>query len=85
MNCSKCRKPIEPARVELNLTICFACAEKTVQKVKGDNIFTHKTGSVIQIMTPEIFSVYRKYVPYSKTSGRGSGVHKMSKPVTTLK
>ena len=85
MKCSKCPNEIEPARVELNLKICFKCAEKTVQKYKGDNIFTHKTGSVIQVMSAETHSNYRRYVPYGKNTGRGSGVHKVSRPVTSLK
>lgn len=85
MSCRKCGNPIEPGRIELNLTLCFVCADKTVKRVKGDNIFTHKTGSVLEVMSPETHAEYRRYVPYGKYSGRGSGTHKMSQPVTTLK
>lgn len=83
--CCKCSQPIEPARVELNLRICFKCAEQHVQKVKGLTVVTHKTGSTIQVMQADDFKEIKKYIPHGRNTGRGSGVHRMSRPVATLK
>ena len=84
-NCQICHREVEPARVELNLNICYKCATKTVHKVKGDMNYQHKTAPTLMVMTPETHAEYRRYVPYGKYTGRGSGVHKVSKPITTLK
>jgi hypothetical protein len=83
--CNICRNHIEPARVELNLNICFTCAERTVQRVKGDMNYQHKTAPTLMVMSPAEHANYRRYVPYGKYTGRGSGTHVMSRPVTSLK
>lgn len=83
--CILCRKPIELARLDLELNICFSCAERTVQRVKGDMNYQHKTAPTLMIMSPAEHANYRRYVPYGKYTGRGSGTHKMSAPVTSLK
>lgn len=85
INCSICHSHIELARAELGLHICFTCASKHVTKVKGDMNYAHKTAPTLMIMSGDMFANYRRYVPYGKYTGRGSGTHRMSKPVTTLK
>ena len=85
MNCSICNNPIEQPRLELSLTTCFACAQRTVKRYKGDMNYAHKTAPTLMVMSAETFSDYRRYVPYGKYTGRGSGTHAMSRPVTTLK
>ena len=82
--CRKCGGEVEPARVEIGKVICFACADKTVQKYKGDMNYAHKTAPTIMVMTQETFSDYRRYVPYGRYTGRGSGVHAMSRPSAKL-
>ena len=83
--CGLCNKPIEPARQDIGLTLCFSCASTHVTKVKGDMNYAHKTAPTLMVMSNETFRNYRKYVPYGKYTGRGSGTHKMSQPVTSLK
>lgn len=86
MICKLCkRNQIEPARQELGLDICFSCADKFVTKYKGDMNYQHKTAPELMVMSSQEFTEYRRYVPYGRYTGRGSGTHKMSKPVTTLK
>lgn len=84
-SCTICHKQIEPARVELNLTICYSCAERTVTKVKGDMNYQHKTAPTLMVMSQQEHANYRRYVPYGKYTGRGSGTHRMSQPITSLK
>jgi len=83
--CKLCTKRIEPARVELNLDICYSCVERTVTKVKGDMNYQHKTAPTLMVMSQQEHANYRRYVPYGKYTGRGSGTHRMSQPVTSLK
>lgn len=84
-NCFNCDNSIEPARVELGLSLCFHCASSCIKKVKGDMNYAHKTAPTLMVMSSETFQNYRRYVPYGKNTGRGSGTHKMSKPLTSLK
>lgn len=85
MSCNICNKPIEQARLELGLKICFNCASKTVKKVKGDMNYSHKTAPTLMVMSPSEHANYRRYVPYGKYTGRGSGTHKMTTQLTSLK
>ena len=85
MNKCRCGKEIETARVELGLKLCFTCADKTVKRVRGDMNYQHKTAPVLMVMTAETHAEYRRYVPYGRHTGRGSGVHKMSRPSVSLK
>lgn len=85
MNCQLCHKPIEQARLDLGLKLCFSCASLVVTRVKGDMSYAHKTAPELMVMSQEQHANYRRYVPYGKYTGRGSGTHKMSKPLTTLK
>lgn len=84
-SCSICSNPVEQARLDLGLTICFSCASKTVAKYKGDMNYSHKTAPTLMVMSKDVHATYRRYVPYGKYTGRGSGTHKMSKPVVSLK
>lgn len=83
--CNICSNPIELARIELNLDICYSCAEETVTKVKGDMLYSHKTAPELQVMSALEHANYRRYVPYGKYTGRGSGTHVMSRPTVSLK
>jgi len=85
MTCSLCSQPIQLERVELNLTLCFNCASNHVRKVKGDMNYAHKTAPTLMVMSADLHANYRRYVPYGKYTGRGSGTHKMARPLTTLK
>ena len=38
-----------------------------------------KTNGTIQIVSEENFKDFRRYAPYGKNTGRGSGVHRMTK------
>jgi len=84
-NCHLCRRPIEPARVALNMHICFSCADRTVKRYKGDMNYAHKTAPTLMVMSEAEHANYRRYVPYGKYTGRGSGTHVMSRPMTSLK
>jgi len=41
--------------------------------------FDHKTGGTLQVVSPDNFSEYRRYNPYGRYTGRGSGIHRVSK------
>lgn len=83
--CTICKLAVEPARLDLGLRICYSCASKTVKKVKGDMNYAHKTAPSLMVMSPETHANYRRYVPYGKYTGRGSGTHKMTTQLTSLK
>ena len=83
--CTICHNNIHPERIAAGYTICIQCAERTVRKYKGDMNYAHKTAPTLMVMSAETHANYRRYVPYGKYTGRGSGTHKMSKPLTTLK
>lgn len=82
--CSLCNNVIESARLELGLKLCFNCASKTVTRVKGDMNYAHKTAPTLMVMSEAEHSNYRRYVPYGKYTGRGSGTHRMSQSLTKL-
>jgi hypothetical protein len=84
-SCTLCHNTVEPARQDLGLELCFSCANTNVKKVRGDMNYAHKTAPTLMVMSPETHANYRRYVPYGKYTGRGSGTHKMSKPLATLK
>jgi len=80
MNCVTCTFPIELERLEILPTtrVCSSCAHSMKQvRPKGIMTFDHKTGGTIQIISDESFKDFRKYAPYGKNTGRGSGVHRM--------
>lgn len=85
MTCPLCSAPIESERLALGLEVCYSCATKTVTRYKGDMNYQHKTAPTLMLMSATEHQKYRQYVPYGKYTGRGSGTHKMSRPLTTLK
>ena len=76
---------IETSRSELGLDKCYPCADKFVTKYKGDMNYQHKTAPSLMIMSQNEHKNYRRYVPYGKYTGRGSGTHKMTTQLTSLK
>jgi hypothetical protein len=84
MNCATCTLPIEDERLEVLPTtlVCISCAQLGAQqksRPKGVMVFGHKTGGYIQIISEETHKDWKKYNPYGKYTGRGSGVHRMMK------
>lgn len=82
MNCANCTRPIEAERLEIlpKTLVCSGCAHNLKQtRPKGIMTFDHKTGGTIQIMSEESFKDRRRYEPYGKNTGRGSGVHRMTR------
>ncbi len=83
MKCSGCNYNIEPARLEAlpETTVCIGCARKghNQKSIKGIMCFDHKTGGTLQVVSPDNFSEYRRYNPYGRYTGRGSGIHRVSK------
>jgi hypothetical protein len=84
MNCVRCSLSIEPERLEVlpDTLVCSACARNGAQqksRPKGILNFSHKTGGVIQILSEDAFKERRRYEPYGKNTGRGSGVHRMTR------
>ena len=47
--------------------------------------YQHKTAPSLMLMSAAEHKEYRRYVPYGKYTGRGSGTHAMSRPLTSLK
>lgn len=86
MKCKCCNNLIEEGRLELGLDICKACAFRGVGQVtrKGAMIYSHKTAGEMQIMSNESFGEYRKYNPYGKNTGRGSGLHRVSRTTSSI-
>jgi hypothetical protein len=85
MFCQYCNVLIPKERRELQLTSCLTCAEKYTTPLKGDMNYAHKTAPTLMLMSSETHANYRRYVPYGKYTGRGSGTHRMSRPITSLK
>jgi len=46
--------------------------------------YAHKTAPTLMVMSQEQHTNYRRYVPYGKYTGRGSGTHRMSRPTVKL-
>ncbi len=76
MECIHCFNTVSSARVEAGYNYCRVCAER-VPKVKGVMCFGHKTAGEMQVVSPEQFSEHRRYNPYGRNTGRGSGVHRV--------
>lgn len=80
MNCTACTFPIEIERLEILPTtqVCSSCARNLKQvRPRGVMTFDHKTGGTIQIISEEAHKEWKRYNPYGKNTGRGSGVHRM--------
>jgi hypothetical protein len=82
MSCKFCRNVIEEGRLSIGLTCCLKCASKGFgqqPKYRGAVIYGHKTAGEIQIMSQEAFKDFRRLNPIGRYSGRGSGIHVVSK------
>ena len=84
MNCVCCSLAIEPERLEAlpSTLVCSHCARQGAQqkpRPRGVINFDHKTGGYIQILSEDAFKDRRRYEPYGKNTGRGSGVHRMTR------
>ena len=83
-----CGACVEHERVTLlNSRICSSCAQhsqKNWTKPKGVMIYGHKTGAEIQVLTLEQFANHRKYNPYGRHTGRGSGLHRVTKTTSCM-
>lgn len=84
MNCVSCSFTIDPERLEAipGTLVCGPCARQGVQqksRPRGVMTFDHKTGGVIQIISEEAHRDWKRYNPYGKNTGRGSGVHRMTR------
>jgi len=88
MNCNQCAGNIEEERLEALPTtkICIKCARKSNNNkpVRGVMCFDGKTGGTIQIITPEQFTDFRYYAPYGRNTGRGSGIHRVTKTTSSM-
>jgi len=83
-----CGSTVEQERVEiLNSRICSSCANQTQknwQKPKGVMIWDGKTAPTIQILSANEFNNHRKYNPYGRNTGRGSGLHRVTKTTSCM-
>ena len=79
-----CGKDIPQERYNLGFKICISCAERNYVKPKGVMHFDHKTGGQLQILTPDQFANYRQYNPYGKYTGRGSGLHRITRSTSSM-
>ena len=86
MKCKCCNNPIEEGRYELGLDVCKVCAFRGVGQIsrKGIMIYSHKTAGEIQVVSKESFNDYRRYNPYGKNTGRGSGLHRVTKTTSSI-
>lgn len=85
MNCVYCKKEIVAERVELGFNYCITCATKRpIAAYKGIMVFGHKTAGSIQVVSPENFADYRRNNPYGRYTGRGSGIHRVTKTTSCM-
>lgn len=61
MNCSDCGQPIEMERLNLGFSRCKGCAfDRPVDRVRGAMVYGHKTAGSVDVMSPEMWSYYKK-------------------------
>jgi len=81
--CANCDSLVEDERLQmLPLTrVCASCARQYVKLKprKGIMIYGHKTAGEMQVVSVENFRDYRRLNPYGRHTGRGSGIHRVSK------
>lgn len=82
MNCALCTISIEAERLELlpDTKVCSCCARNGASqksKPRGVMVYGHKTGGYIQVISEEAHKDWKRYNPYGRNTGRGSGVHRM--------
>jgi len=78
----ECGSYVEPEREALGLDICYECA-KAVPRVKGF-VSYDKTAGELSLLSAHSWTRFRSYSPYGKLTGRGSGVHRMSRPTDNV-
>lgn len=85
-NCKFCKGEVEQPRIDiLNSFFCSKCALNIKQvNRKGIMVYGHKTAGTIQIVSAESFKDYRKYAPYGRNTGHGSGIHRVSKTTSCM-
>ena len=76
MECFHCFNNVSEARVSAGYNYCRVCAER-VPQVRGVMCYGHKTAGEMQVVSPQQFSEHRRYNPYGRNTGRGSGVHRV--------
>lgn len=83
-----CGGAVELERVSLlNSRICSSCAQQTQknwQKPKGVMVWEGKTAPTIQILSVDQFSNHRKYNPFGRNTGRGSGLHRVTRTTSCM-
>lgn len=85
MKCIYCKDEMIQERADLGYKSCVSCSLKRPQAArKGVMIYGHKTAGTIQIMSEENFSDYRRLNPYGRYTGRGSGIHRVSKTTSCM-
>lgn len=84
--CNRCDNQVEQERIDLlNSVICSSCAKKANTKpVRGIMVYGHKTAGTIQVVSQENFADYRRLAPYGKNTGRGSGIHRVTKTTSCM-
>lgn len=75
-----CGKPVEDGRAEVGMTTCRRCAfsRPDVSRVRGNMVYGHKTGAVIEIMSNESYISNKRYF---KPNGARSAVKNFSKNI----
>ena len=84
--CKLCKGEVEQARIEiLNSFVCSQCAPNIKQVTKkGIMVYGHKTAGTVQIVSEENFQDYRRLAPYGRNTGRGSGIHRVTKTTSFM-
>lgn len=61
MKCSDCGQPVEVDRLNLGFTRCKGCAfDRPAPRVRGAMVYGHKTAGAVEVMSPEVWSYYKK-------------------------
>ena len=87
MDCTGCSGSIEPERVEIIPTtkVCSKCAKAiNTPRPYGIVCFDGKTGGTLQVVSKENFVDYRRNNPYGRNTGRGSGIHRVTKTTSCM-
>lgn len=77
--CISCGVQVAPERLAIvpNTRHCSACIQgRGPARVKGVNIYLHKTAPSIQVMSAEYYE--SEWKKYTSSYGQGSGLHKVS-------
>lgn len=83
--CIECGHSIAQERLDIvpETKYCSTCVQsRGPARVKGVNVFLHKTAPSIQVMSNDYYENHWKR--YTSDFGRGSGIHKISKPTSCI-